>query len=32
MTVLYGLHFVFILALLASVGVLVFLGRVHDRE
>jgi hypothetical protein len=32
MTVLYLLHFVFILALVASVGALMFLGRVHDRE
>jgi len=31
-TVLYLFHFVFLLALLASVGALVMLARVHDRD
>jgi len=29
---LYWLHFVVLAGLLASVGWLIFLGRVHDRE
>jgi hypothetical protein len=31
-TVLYLFHFVFLLALLALIGALVALARVHDRE
>ena len=32
MIALYWLHFIFILALLAAAGALVWLGRVHDGE
>jgi hypothetical protein len=32
MTWLYYAHFVFLVALAGSVGLLVFLARVHDRE
>jgi hypothetical protein len=32
MSWLYGAHFVFLAALVASVGWLLFLARVHDRE
>jgi hypothetical protein len=31
-TWLYWLHFVFLAGLLASVGALILLARVHDRE
>jgi hypothetical protein len=31
-TWLYGIHFIFLAALAASVGWLVFLARVHDRD
>jgi hypothetical protein len=32
MTWLYRLHFVFLVALVASVALLTWLARVHDRE
>ena len=32
MTLLYWLHFVFLLALVSAVGWLLFLARIHDHD